>query len=72
MLRPGVGEFEVERAMIGEVILPSAMVPRLIRQIDTRPRIEGVADNALQLPVPPYVSDIRVANGRITVYKNVK
>jgi len=72
MLRPGVGEFEVERAMIGEVILPSAMVPRLIRQIDTRPRLDGIAGNALQLPVPPYVSDIRVANGRITVYKNVK
>lgn len=72
VLRPGVGEFEVDRAMIGEVILPSGMIPRLIRQIDTRQRPEGLADNALLLPVPPSVSDIRVANGKITVYRNVK
>jgi hypothetical protein len=72
MLRPGIGEFDVERAMIGEVILPSGMIPRFIRQIDTRQRPEGLADNALLLPVPPSVSDIRIANGKITVYKNVK
>jgi hypothetical protein len=72
MLRPGVGEFEVERAMLGQVILPTGMIPRLVREIDNRPRPAGLADNALLLPVPTYVSDIRIANGKVTVYKNVK
>jgi hypothetical protein len=72
MLRPGVGEFEVERAMLGQVILPAGMIPRLVREIDSRPRPDGLADNALLLPVPTYVSDIRIANGKVTLYKNVK
>ena len=48
------------------------MIPRLVREIDRRPRAGGLADNALPLPVPPYVSDIRIANGKVTLYKNVK
>jgi hypothetical protein len=58
--------------MLGQVVIPSGMIPRLIRQIDTGPRPGGLADNALPLPVPPYVSDIRIANGKVTLYKNVK
>lgn len=72
MLRPGVGEFEVEQAKVGQVILPKGMIPGLVREIDKRPRAEGLANNALPLPVPPYVSDIRIANGKVTLYKNVK
>ena len=72
MLRPGVGEFEVERATVGEVILPRGMIPRLVREVGGRTRPEGLADNALPLPVPAYVSDIRIANGKVTLYKNVK
>jgi hypothetical protein len=72
MLQPGIGEFVVNRAMIGQVTLPAGMVPRLVREIDKHPRPEGVADNALPLQVPTYVSDIRIANGKVTVYKNVK
>jgi hypothetical protein len=72
MLRPEVGEFEVEEAKVGEVILPRGMIPRLVREIDHKARPQGLADNALPLPVPPSVSDIRIANGRVTLYKNVK
>jgi hypothetical protein len=72
MLKPGLGEFEVEEAKVGEVILPRGMIPRLVREIDGKTRPQGIADNALPLPVPPFVSDIRIANGKVTVYKNVK
>jgi len=72
MLQPGVGEFVVNRAMVGQVTLPSGMIPRLVRELDKQPRPEGIADNALPLPVPTYVSDIRIANGKVTMYKNVK
>ena len=72
MLQPGIGEFAVDRAMIGQVTLPKGMIPRLVREIDKAPRPDGVAENALPLPVPAYVSDIRIANGKVTLYKNVK
>jgi hypothetical protein len=72
MIRPGIGEFEVEEAKVGQVILPKGMIPRLVRAIGGTIRPQGLADAALPLPVPPYVSDIRIANGKVTLYKNVK
>jgi hypothetical protein len=72
MLQPGLGEFTVEQASIGKVTIPRGMISRFVQQIDTRPRPEGLAANALPLPVPTYVSDIRIANGKVTLYKNVK
>ena len=71
MVRPGLGELQVERAAVGAVTLPRGMIPRLVRQLEPR-RPAGLADAALPLPVPPYVSDIRIANGTVTLYKNVR
>jgi hypothetical protein len=72
MLRPGVGEFEIQEAKIGEVTLPKGMIPRLVQEISGANRPQGIAGDALPLQVPPYVSDIRIANGKVTLYKNVK
>ena len=55
MLQPGLGEFEVQSAKVGQVALPQAMIPRLIQEIDhgTRPagnaqRCAPVADATLR------------------------
>lgn len=72
MLRPGVGAFDVQRAKLGRLDLPKGMIPRLIREIDHGARPEGLSDTSLPLPVPAYVSDIRIANGKVTLYKNVQ
>jgi hypothetical protein len=31
----------------------------------------GLSDSGLPLPLPSYIGDIRVANGKITLYKNI-
>ena len=72
MIRPGVGAFDVQRAKVGHLELPRGMIPRLIREIDHGPRPEGLSETSLPLPVPAYVSDIRIANGKVTLYKNVQ
>jgi hypothetical protein len=72
MLQPGLGEFEVQSAKVGQVTLPQGMIPRLIQELDHGKRPAGLRSNALPLPMPPYVSDIRIANGKVTLYKNVK
>ena len=72
MLKPGLGEFEVQSAKVGQVALPQAMIPRLIQEIDHGTRPAGLRSDALPLPMPRYVSDIRIANGKVTLYKNVK
>jgi hypothetical protein len=47
------------------------MISTLIGRFDHGNRPAGVDADALPLPLPAYVGDIRVANGRITLYKNV-
>ena len=72
MLRPGLGAFNVYEAKLGPIKLPQGMIPRLIKEVDRGNRPQGLPDTALPLPVPDYVSDIRIANGKVTLYKNVK
>ncbi len=67
---PGLGEFVVTRLKVGKLTVPSPLIPRLISEIRKGERPVGVAPNALPMPVPEFISDVRIANGRITVYKN--
>ena len=72
VVKPGLAEFQVQDAKIRGLSLPHGMISTLIGRFQKGPRKEGVDADALPLPLPPYVGDIRVANGRITLYKNVK
>jgi len=34
--------------------------------------VVGVSPNGLPMTMPSYISDVRISNGRITLYKSVK
>jgi hypothetical protein len=34
--------------------------------------VPGISPNGLPMVMPAYISDVRIANGRITLYKSVK
>jgi len=34
--------------------------------------VEGIAQNGLPMVMPSYISDVRIANGKITLYKSVR
>ncbi|MDO8500739.1 MAG: hypothetical protein Q7S20_02745 [Gemmatimonadaceae bacterium] len=72
VLRPGVGEFQVKTVRVGAFPVPSAIIPRLVRRIRKGPMPEGLAADALPMKLPAYIGDVRIANGRITVYKNTQ
>ena len=67
----GVAEFRVNTVKIHDVSLPNAMVTRLVRPLAKAPRPAGLDDNGLPIAIPSYVGDLRVSNGKITLYKNV-
>lgn len=70
IISPGLGQFRVSEARIRGMAIPSGLIPRLIAQIrEYEP--DGLAPNGLPLPLPPYVEDIRIANGKITLYRKV-
>jgi hypothetical protein len=69
MLRPGQGEFLIQEVKIGSFKLPAALIPRLLAQMKRGNRIQGVSPNGLPMTMPAYISDVRIADGKITLYK---
>ena len=72
LLRPGLAQFHVREIALRQLSVPERAIPRLLAQIRRGARPAGVADDALPLVVPGYIGDVRVAEGRVTLYKNVK
>ena len=72
VVSPGLAEFQVQQVRIGDLPLPRGMIPTLLGRFERRKRPAGLDANALPLPIPRYVGDIRVANGKITLYKNTE
>jgi hypothetical protein len=71
-MKPGLGEFQIQGVKVGGLTIPHGMIPKLIAQMTKGARPAGLSDDGLPLPIPRYVGDIRVANGKITLYKNVE
>lgn len=72
MLKPGLGEFLVRDVRLGKLDVPSALIPRLLAQMKKGKTVPGISANGLPMVMPAYISDVRIANGRITLYKSVK
>lgn len=72
IVHPGLAEYRVESIKVGDVTIPRAAIPRLLRKIARGDRPAGIADNALPLTVPTYIADVRIARGTITLYKDVR
>lgn len=69
-VRNGMAQLHVTSVKIHDFSLPSPVIPKLLSQL-RGPTPTGIAPDAIPLVLPPYVGDIRIANGRVTVYKNV-
>jgi hypothetical protein len=69
VLAPGRAEFRVQDVQIGNVPVPEKLIPSLVRRVRKRAPTAGVAPDALEIPVPDYIGDVRIARGRITLYK---
>lgn len=72
VLKPGSGEFQVKEVRVGSFPVPNALIPKIIRRIRKGTMPEGIAENALPMKLPDYIGDVRIADGRITVYKATK
>jgi hypothetical protein len=72
MLRPGLAEFLVQEVKLGRIDVPSGLIPRLLTQMKRGKPVEGISQNGLPMVMPPYISDVRISNGKITLYKSGK
>jgi len=71
VLRPGQGEFVIQEMRIGQAPIPSLLIPRLVSRF-RKSTVEGLSDRGLPMKMPPYISDVRIQNGKITLYKSVQ
>lgn len=70
VIRPGLAEFRVTDLKLREFAVPTNLIPRLIRSFSRGARPAGVANDGLPLVVPEYLADVRIANGRVVLYRN--
>ena len=69
VIRPGLSEFQLRDVKLRQFSVPPAAIPRLVHQITKGKKTPGVADSALPVPTPAALADVRIANGRVTLYK---
>jgi hypothetical protein len=69
VIRPGLSEYQVKTFRVRDVALPQSVLPLLIRRLSGVARPKELSEDGLPLLTPEYIGDVRVANGRITVYK---
>jgi hypothetical protein len=69
VVRPGLAQFRVRDVQIGRVPVPAALVPRVVARVRRGAVPAGVAADAFPIPVPDYIGDVRIARGRVTLYK---
>ena len=72
ILRPGLAQFRVREIKVRELAIPRRLIPRLLAQMRRGARPEGVTDDALPLVVPSYIGDVRIGQGKVTLYKSVQ
>ena len=70
VIRPGAGEFIVDDMKFGRAPIPGVLIPRLIAKF-RRGSVDGMSDRGLPMAMPQYISDVRIENGKITLYKSV-
>ena len=71
IIRPQLAEYQVKDIKVRDLSLPSSMIPRVLRQTERGSRPEGLSEDGLPIVVPRYLGDVRIANGRVTLYKTV-
>ena len=72
MLRPGLAEFLVQELKLGRIEVPTTLIPRLLTRMKQGKTVPGISQNGLPMVMPPYISDVRISNGKITLYKSVR
>jgi hypothetical protein len=70
LVRPGLAQYRVKVLRLRELSVPSRMIPRLLQRVATGERPPGLADDGLPLEVPTFIADVRIGQGRVTLYKS--
>jgi len=71
VVRPGLAEFDIKEATLRDLKAPAGAIPKLLRALTGADRPAGVSDDGLVIRIPPALADVRIGNGRVTLYKGL-
>ncbi len=72
MVRPGLAQFRVREVIVRGIALPPRVVPPLLGALRRSiPQRDSIAADAVAIPLPKSVADVRVSRGRVTLYKSL-
>jgi hypothetical protein len=69
VIRPGLSEFQIREIKLRDFNIPKGAIPRIVTQISRGTRPEGVSAGALPVTTPRDLGDVRISNGRVTLYR---
>lgn len=72
VMQPEVGQYRVTELRLQQFRVPAGLIPRMLRGIDRNDRPAGVSPDALALPLPPHITDIRVSDGVVTLSRSAR
>jgi hypothetical protein len=72
VLSPGSGEFKIQDVKVGSFPIPSALIPKLVGRMRKGTMPEGISPEGIPMKMPTYIGDVRIADGRLTVFKNTQ
>ncbi|QJR35552.1 hypothetical protein [Gemmatimonas groenlandica] len=71
LVRPGLAEYRVRELRIKGIDVPPRLIPALVGAMHRAVTADSLPSDALPIPLPKAVADVRVANGKVTLYKAV-
>lgn len=73
LVRPGLAEYRVRELRIKGIDVPPRLIPSLLDAMrrTANADADSLPSDALPIPLPKAVADVRVANGKVTLYKAV-
>lgn len=71
MVRPGLAQYVVESAQIGDLPIPQSALPALVRRLTGGARPDSLAPAGLPIELPEEVGQLRVEDGRVILYRRV-
>jgi hypothetical protein len=71
LMRPGLTAYRVRELRMAGIDVPPRLIPSLLGALRRAAAADSLPSDALPIPLPNVVADVRVANGRITLYKAV-
>lgn len=70
-LTPGFVQYRVQSLRVKGFEVPPRLIPTVMNAVRIGARKPGLADDAFAVRLPRTIADLRIANGRLTLYKAV-